>query len=387
MTICCKAIGNKPRNSRALALLASLILAGLCQLAAADTLLNGLASHTEFSKEQYIAALYLDTTSSVSDDITNAPGLKRMRMHISSKRIPSRSFRNNWLQRIAINNPDASLIKFAPSMAEFAKFIRQRYRQGDHLEFKLDQAGATVISLNEIELGKISKPGFFNLLLRTWIGPVPINTGFRENILAAGAIDAALLERFQTIAPTAQRISQLQDSLIKKALAAAPQAQVATQIEAPKLDKQDPAPKVAAATPEPKPEPKIPAKPEPIVVAAILDDDELEEEDISEADISAESILSRQLYQSKLVKWTYKHVAYPKRAIKRQQEGRVLLQITLNRDGLVEELNVIEASKYGALNRAAEKAIAKASPFPAMPDVITDAQFNFTLPVTFRLPK
>jgi len=359
-------------------------------LTAADTLLNGLASHTEFNKEQYITALYLDTASSVSADIASNPGLKRMRMHITSKRIPSRSFRNNWLQRIAINNPDASLIKFAPSMAEFAKLIRQRYRQGDQLEFKLDQAGATVIRLNEVELGMINKPGFFNLLLRTWIGPVPINTGFRQQMLAAGEIDAALLQCFQAITPTEQRISQLKESLIKKALAAAPQAQVATQIEAPKLDKRDQAPKVAA-TPEPKPEPKAPVKPEPepepIVVAAILDDDELEEEDSSVEDISAESILSRQLYQSKLVKWTYKHVAYPKRAIKRQQEGRVLLQITLNRDGLVEELNVVEASKYGALNRAAEKAIAKASPFPAMPDVIKDAQFNFTLPVTFRLPR
>lgn len=366
----------------------------------ADTLLNGIASHTEFNKEQYLSALYVTNSSDDRAALLESVEPQKMVLRITARRIPSRSFRDSWLQRIAINNTEATLIAQAPAMAEFAKMIRFSYRQGDELAFQLTADGSTVINLNGVVLGTIHNAGFYKALLRTWLGPVPINSNFRQQILSAGDISVETLERFNATIPTPQRISKIKAILIKKALAVEPTAKpiVVAKLEAPKLQAEA-TPEVTQAPKqniETKPEPaqktvvaeppaKTPAEPEQLVM--ILDDEDLEEEDSNEEEITAASILSRQLYHSKLVRWTFQHVKYPKRAIKRSQEGHVLLEVTINRDGQVAQARILEPAKFNTLNIAAQKAIAKASPFPVIPAEIRDDQFVFSLPITFRLPK
>lgn len=373
----------------------------------ADTLLNGIASHTEFRKEQYLSALYVTSTSDDRATLLESVEPQKMVLRITAKRIPSRSFRDSWLQRIAINNAEATLVEQAPAMAEFAKMIRFSYRKGDQLTFQLTAEGSTIINLNGVVLGTIHNSGFYQALLRTWLGPVPINSNFRQQILSAGDVNAEALERFNATTPTPQRISKIKAILIKKALAIEPTAKpvLVAKLEAPKLKVE--ATPVVAKSPEQGEEAKLeavlktavtegtatdaatetPPETPPEELVMILDDDELEEEDSNEEEITAASILSRQLYHSKLVKWTFQHVKYPKRAIKRNQEGHVLLEITINRDGQVVLERILEAAKFNTLNTAAKKAIAKASPFPVIPAEILDEQFVFSLPITFRLPK
>ena len=204
-----------------------------------------------------------------------------------------------------------------------------------------------------------------------------------------------MLQRFDDTAPTPQRISKIKAVLIKKALAVAPPKKpvVVAKLEAPTLKDTSAAviaETVATTDPEAKDKDKEASTdlPAPIQVATILDDDELdEEEDSNEEEITAASILSRQLFHSKLVRWTFQHVKYPKRAIKRNQEGRVLLEVTINRKGQVINEAILQPAKFSTLNNAAKKAIGRASPFPVIPAEITDQQFVFSLPITFRLPK
>jgi protein TonB len=49
--------------------------------------------------------------------------------------------------------------------------------------------------------------------------------------------------------------------------------------------------------------------------------------------------------------------------------------------------SLLDGSQYSSLNDAALEAISQSAPFPPMPDAITGANFEFTVPTTFALPK
>ena len=116
-----------------------------------------------------------------------------------------------------------------------------------------------------------------------------------------------------------------------------------------------------------------------------MQEEELEEE--SAPLLTAESLLNRQLYHSQLLKWTYKYIRYPKRAVSRGHEGSVRVAVVIDRDGNVKNVSEVESSKYSTLNREALGAVNRAIPFPAIPEGIEGEEFAFSLPIVFRLPK
>lgn len=103
--------------------------------------------------------------------------------------------------------------------------------------------------------------------------------------------------------------------------------------------------------------------------------------------LTAETLLNRQLYHSKLLKWTYKYLSYPRRALKRGQQGSVRLTVVIDREGNVQEVTAVEESRFALLNREALGAVKRAEPFPPVPDTVSGERFEFSLPIVFRLPK
>ncbi len=92
-------------------------------------------------------------------------------------------------------------------------------------------------------------------------------------------------------------------------------------------------------------------------------------------------------YKSTLRRRVYENVAYPGKARRRNQEGRVVMHATVSRGGELLSVETAEPSKYRSLNRASEKAIKRASPFPAAPDTLSGDTFVLTVPVVFKVPK
>lgn len=92
-------------------------------------------------------------------------------------------------------------------------------------------------------------------------------------------------------------------------------------------------------------------------------------------------------YKSTLRRRVYENVSYPGRAMRRNQEGKVVMSATVSRAGELLSLEMAEASKYSSLNRASEKAIKNSSPFPAAPDTLSGDEFVLTVPVVFKVPK
>ncbi|MBU3070965.1 TonB family protein [Aestuariicella sp. G3-2] len=410
------------------ALFALLVLGA--PLTFADSLLNGLADHKQFNKDLFIGALYTDNLSADAASQLNNPGRRRLELRVVAKRLSSRQLNSMWIEGMAINNPPDLLTQQAENMVSFTSFVKRSLRAGDILAIRGDGTKTTV-TLNDVELGSINSPKFFNMVLRTWIGSVPLSSEFRDALLTNGSIDGDLLAKFESISPSQGRRdavakwvqpaadieTELADAAptqtaldddnrpvaeITKPVVTAPSIAAPPKIEKPTLAASEPD---TAETPQAKPEaPKVvkatetptPAKPEskPAVAKAaaskadLPEEEELfdDEEDDSGPLLTAESLLSRQIYHSQLLKWTYQHIRYPQRAASRGQEGSVRIAVVIDRQGEVQSVSEVESSKYETLNREALRAVERSKPFPPMPDDIQGSEFAFSLPIQFRLP-
>ena len=369
----------------------------------ADTLLNGIAIHSELGKDRFIAGLSTSSLSSDSREILLAAGDKQIQVRILASRLSARSFKRMWIEGMAINSSSAELTANAQNMADFSNMLKIKLIAGDI--FTISRQGESVnVILNGTQLGEISSTVFFDLLLRTWIGPVPLSSNFRDDLLVAGNIDDALLSQFDSTLPSDERIAAVQNAVesqpepVSKVAAAAPAIDVVPDVGVPappaiaapaavgaaaaKPDIPAPAPQPVVQTPTPAP---AKPKPTPVPVQQALLNTDLVEEEEDDFDFTAESLLGQQLYIAKLKKWTYKYIEYPRRALERSWQGNVRLSVTVDRSGAVQEVVVIEESKHSTLTKAAVKATKKASPFPGMPKEISGNSFTFTLPVVFKL--
>jgi len=91
------------------------------------------------------------------------------------------------------------------------------------------------------------------------------------------------------------------------------------------------------------------------------------------------------IYRSNLLKKAYKHIVYPESAIDKNQEGDVILRITIDRSGEVRDIKYDLRSGFNSLNKAALSAIEDAQPFPVVPKRIKGERFELLMPIRFRL--
>ncbi|MBB3169415.1 TonB family protein [Simiduia aestuariiviva] len=386
----------------------------------AEPLLNGISSYTKLGQEQFLAGLYLPSTTTDVGTALNVGGERRLELRITASSVSARSLSRMWIEGIAINIAGDQLQANAEGMVEFTKLTKGRLRTGDTLVIDDLPGEGISVSVNGVDMGKIRRaPNLFNMLLSTWVGSVPLSSEFRDAVMAGGDIDANLLGRYRATSPSEERIAAVEawkapkpapaqvaaskpapvsaptvsaptvsaPAVTAPVLAAASKPDVASPsgtaaqkpvVEQPKVTQ----PAVAKPTPKPTPTQVAAAKP---VNNAFLDDEELDEEE--EPLLTAASLVSRQLYHSKLLRWTYKNIRYPKRALQRGQEGSVRIAIIIDRNGKVLDMQPLEESRHSLLNSEAVKAVERSDPFPPMPQDLQGERFEFTLPITFSIPK
>jgi len=374
--------------------------------ARADTALNGVAIYTELGQEQYIAGLYTSKLSSVQREVLTSNEEKEIQVRILANSISSRAFKKMWIEGLAINASSRELETHSQNMAKFSNMLKIRLLRGDVFTMQRSMNDVIII-LNGSTVGRIDDPKFFDILIRAWIGTVPLSTEFRQALLSGGEMEPNLVSRFQTTQPSASRIAAISAGLKAIGISSVNTATLAVQnTPAPIPKKATPTPKKATptpkkATPTPKkatPTPKKP-KPAPKVVkaeppqlllgptdGALLDSSIF---DVTEEDVeyTAESLLTQQLYIAKLKKWSQRFLKYPVMAQKRGQQGNVRLSVTVDDDGKVLSTEILEAARHAVLTEAAVAAVENASPFPRIPSSlrIQGDTFIFSLPVTFVL--
>jgi len=363
----------------------------------ADPQLNGVAIHGELGQEQFIAGLFVSTLTRSSDSILASQEEKRLQVRVLAPQLSSRRFRRMWIEGIAINSSPGELEKHAENLADFSNMVKIKMVAGDI--FTVDRTSNYVrVSVNGTALGDIEDTEFFDLMLRTWIGQVPLSSNFRSNLLIEGAIAPGPLARFEGTRPNDARIATIEQAVIARA--ATVQATKPAQNDAnpvvlsPAIDlpsANDSKPKLDIEVPKLElvvtPLPTQTPLPTPVIALAPkeeeLDDSIFEEE--GESEFTAESLLKEQLYYSQLAKYTNRFLKYPQRAWDKGREGYIRLRVTIDRSGKVKDTELLEQARFQSLNKEARKAVNRASPYPAVPEEIDGEEYSFTFRIAFKI--
>ncbi len=91
------------------------------------------------------------------------------------------------------------------------------------------------------------------------------------------------------------------------------------------------------------------------------------------------------IYRSNLLKKTYQHVIYPGSAIDRDQQGDVILKLTISRQGEIRNVDYDKRADFNSLNKAAARAVKNAMPYPPAPKQLHGETFEVVMPIKFRL--
>ena len=100
---------------------------------------------------------------------------------------------------------------------------------------------------------------------------------------------------------------------------------------------------------------------------------------------SNEQIALLKIYRSNLLKKTYQHVVYPDSAIEKNHEGEVILTLTVDRNGRVQQIGFDSRARFNSLNKAASIAVKRAKPYPPVPKRLQGKSFEISMPIRFRL--
>lgn len=88
-------------------------------------------------------------------------------------------------------------------------------------------------------------------------------------------------------------------------------------------------------------------------------------------------------YVANIVVLLNRNKIYPQEALAREQEGRVVLEMLLNSQGVIKELMIKDLSKFESLNRAALLAAKSVHQFPPLPEGM--AEFRFSIPLLYKI--
>ncbi len=94
-------------------------------------------------------------------------------------------------------------------------------------------------------------------------------------------------------------------------------------------------------------------------------------------------------YLAQLVRWLERHRQYPSIARRRNQQGEVIIQFTMNAQGQLLQQSIVKPSHHESLNKATRKMLERATPLPPVPSALRNgqSQFTYTIPVRFILDK
>lgn len=414
----------------------------------AELLLNGLSTSSELGQERFVAGLYSDGLSEDANDLLRLDGQRRMELKITARRFSARNLNSMWIQGMAINNPDSVLQEQGENIAQFSNMIRKALVEGDVLVLDAEPGKGLTVTLNDTQLGNIASDEFFTVLLRSWIGTVPLSSEFKKQLLAGGNVDSSLSGRYQVISPSATRIQAVANWVAPQtapepvAIARAPvpttprptitlpsqPTLTPSEIATPTIEaiRENPE-RIAAILPVPSQRARAGVDDKNIVspedtdvsdstfpindaiedstattASSVEEPLELavaeqlspptespiqgfEEEEEEEALFTMEAILGQTRYVNQVIRHATKFQKYPTSAARRNQQGSVRLSITVDRGGNVVDVQTIEQSRFRALNKEALSLVKKASPFPEVPTGVGGDTYSFTLPVVFRL--
>ncbi len=420
--------------------IAVLIASPLAEVFAKDSpnlQLNGVSSYTSLGTQQFIAALYLETPSTNAEQVLQADTAIMLEMRISADRLSQRRFNRHWIESVTINSDSQQMKKQINNFSRFSKFFKGQLLRGDSVELEYNpQRGDVAVKLNSFTLGHIRSKAFFKLLLRSWIGDIPLSSEFRQELLSPNTQNPQLLAYFNSLIPSTARLRETRgwnrpspkklavnkhaparitqplpsQSLINSLQAVKPNAKtVATansRVESKRITR---APKgnntlrkTKNSLTRPKSSTQAKEKTTPPPTQATLSSastgvkippqpatgngEQPNSAGSTSDDVYEAALLARQQYYKQLSSQVYKFQTLPRQAFQRRLEGDARVSITINRRGEVTDVRLEKKSKHDIFNHQALDAVISASPFPPVPESIRGETYTFSVPINYKLP-
>lgn len=369
--------------------------------------LNGIASFEQLRKEYYVGALYLGWPGHTPAAITNMPGKKRMELHITADRWPALRFSQMWNQLITINNPSALINSNAMDIVAFTSIPKGDLVEGDHIVIEVTGNNTTQVSLNGVTALRTDDATLFSMLLNTWIGQRPPTSEFKRDILELpkNSVGTELVTRFNSIKPNDTRKKTIASWGLKAepeatpaaataavAVTAAPHTPVAatatptTPVAAAPVKKAEPATSAKPETDNKAKEPAVATTAQPAAAvpqpAAVMPQPAAAPQPTNEAKENQKALYSA--YVGQIRKLVIKQIEYPKRAIIEKIEGLVVIKVSVDRNGSLVSVDIIQPAD-DLLDAAATRAVQKSAPFPKPDSGVEGAVFEAQIPIVFKL--
>ena len=155
------------------------------KVAGKDLVLNGAGVRTKVIFKVYAAALYLGEKKSTVADILKQEGPRRVTI-VMMRDVSSNDFGEAFMKGIADNTDAMEKNKYAGQIAKFGELFGAipGVKKGDVLHLDLLPGVGTQTELNGKKIGEtIADPGFYNAVLRIWLGDHPVDSSLKPALL------------------------------------------------------------------------------------------------------------------------------------------------------------------------------------------------------------
>lgn len=157
------------------------------KVAGKDLVLNGAGIRTKVIFKVYAAGLYLGEKKSNVADILKQEGPRRMTI-VMMRDVSSNDFGEAFMKGINDNIDTTEKAKYASQIAKFGELFGgiPGVKKGDVLHLDLIPGAGTQAELNGKKVGEtIPDPGFYNAVLRIWLGDKPVDNSLKPALLGA----------------------------------------------------------------------------------------------------------------------------------------------------------------------------------------------------------
>jgi protein TonB len=367
-----------------------------------DLKLVALAMHRETGRDIYLGGLRSEHSLRSVRSLQKIVGRRQMEFRIAARRTSIRSVLGGVLLQAEVARgmpPGRGVVDFADAI--LSKVQGSLYH-GDSLVLLHSPDGLTEASLNGFPIARTDAVGVFDYFLSGWLGEHGPSTAFRAQ-LHSEVIDAELRAAHDTLHAAPARSTTI-ESWLATEKPVIQQELLASASTTPARDDaaSAQAPVIAQVEPTPEPEPKPKPKPKSTSIAQTEsqrtpapDTEPAAAEDLTgagdqtlavavQSQPEAERIgvieYSQRLasFNTRIFQLVNSKIRYPRAAVRRGLEGRLELDVTLNKSGRLLDVIVARSSGYemfdvSALN-AARSAFKKS---PAQPlDQVAVAEYS-----------
>jgi len=382
----------------------------------------GIGVHQELRNDIYIGTLLAPPGTSQISQILDENTPKRMSLRFVTK-YTNRQLTRMFKQRMAMNNARNAWRPLTKDIKRFSDIFRSPMQPGDEINIDYLPGKGVEVYLNGTKFVEIESHDFYKLLLNIWIGNVPPTKAFKTGIL--GQISSTQKEdleaRYLAMAPikgrfdsdlaalTANEVSKVAEASVstkakksvdkkqptesKKAVKkeSSPAKKVVAKAEKPVDNKIAASPKTSTEKSAKKAQPKdkkvattekptkVETKKPAIKVAKKEPPKVAEPEEEIDVDLIAGS------YTGELIAKVRTEQFYPRKALKNGDQGTVVASVTIDVNGELVDVKLVEKSGSRELDRAVLKMIRRAAPYPAIPPELKQFEYQFEVPISFAL--